>query len=90
MVQLTSFGILFSLWGAVTFVLAMLLVYRATVAMKEEAILFLDPAEAGFAADQNRIQRQLAHLKPYVWGLGTLSAGLFVAMGGWVTYAVLS
>ena len=41
-------------------------------------------------ANQNQIQRKLAHLRPYVWGLGTLSAGLLVVMAAVITFSVLA
>lgn len=90
MPNVTFFGMLFTVWGAITLALAMLLVYRATISMKEEDLLFLDPAEAGFAEHQVQIQSQLTHLRPYVLGLAALSAGLFVLMVAYVAFAVLA
>lgn len=88
--NLTFFGFLFTAWGVVTFGLGLLLVYRATVAMKEEDILFLNPAEASLVEGQNQIQRQLAQLRPYLLGLGVVSASLFVAMGAFITYSLFA
>lgn len=90
MFNFTFFGMLFALWSAVTFVLGMLLVYRATVSMKEEDLLFLDPAEAALADGQREIQARLRQLTPYVKMLSVSSVTLLVAMAGLVVYRVLA
>ncbi|MDX1982973.1 MAG: hypothetical protein SFV51_22070, partial [Bryobacteraceae bacterium] len=79
---------LFAAWGAVTAVLSLVLIYRATVSMKEEDLLFLDPAEAALASNQQQIQARLGHLAPYVRVLGAASAGLLVAMACVIVYRV--
>jgi hypothetical protein len=89
MLNFTLFGWLFVAWGAVTAVLSLLLIYRATVSMKEEDLLFLDPAEAGLAANQQQILAQLGHIAPYVRGFGAASAGLGALMIALIVYRVV-
>lgn len=90
MFNLTFFGVLFALWSTVTFLLGMLLVYRATVSMKEEDLLFLDPAEASLVEGQQQIQARLHQLSPYVKMLSVGSVTLLVAMFSVIVYEVVA
>jgi uncharacterized membrane-anchored protein YhcB (DUF1043 family) len=73
------------LWGIVTGILAVLLIYRSTVAMKEEDQLFLDAAQANLEKEQQEVRSRLARLAPYTTALAAASGVLLIACAGlWV------
>jgi hypothetical protein len=75
----------FIVWGAVTAVLAVLLIYRSTVSMKEDDQLFLDSAESNLEKEQKEVRKRLERLAPYTKILGATSGLLLVAMASlWV------
>ena len=88
MPNLTLLGWMFLAWGVVTGVLALLLIYRSVVGMKEDDQLFLDAAESRFEEEQHAILAKLEQIKPYVKGLGIASGGLLAAMISLVAYRV--
>lgn len=73
------------LWAAVTTILAVLLIYRSIVGMKQEGQLFLDPAEAGFETEQKQILTKLGRIGPAIKGLSIVSIALLLGVAGiWV------
>lgn len=73
------------LWAVITTILAVLLIYRAIVGMKQEGQLFLDPAETGFESEQKQILSKLDRLTPMITGLAIASVGLLIVIAGiWV------
>ena len=81
---LTAAGIA---WAAVTAILAVLLIYRSLIAMKEDDQLFLDSAQAALEHEQQQVQARLRRLAPYTKTLGALSGALLVAIAGLWLYA---
>ena len=73
-------------WGATMVALAGLLIYRSLVAMKEEDLLFLDPAEWQLEREQRLILSKLRRLTPYVKGLAVLSGALLAIIVGILIY----
>ena len=72
-------------WGVVTGILAVLLIYRSTISMKEEDQLFLDSAESNLQKEQQEVRSRLERLRPYTAILGVTSGVLLVASAGlWV------
>jgi hypothetical protein len=73
------------LWGVVTTALAVLLIYRSTISMKEEDQLFLDSAQSNLEKEQQEVRTRLARLTPYTAILSVTSGLLLVATAGlWV------
>jgi hypothetical protein len=73
------------IWGVVTGILAVLLIYRSTVSMKEDDQLFLDPAQSNLEKEQQEVRVRLQRLTPYTTGLSVASGALLVASAGlWV------
>lgn len=73
------------LWGAVTAVFAILMMYRSLIAMKEDDQLFLDPAESRLEQENRQRIERLNKLTPYTRGFGVASAALLIFMAGvWV------
>ena len=77
-------------WGAVTAALAVLLIYRSTVSMKEDDQLFLDPAQSNLEKEQQQVRQRLERLAPYTKILGATSGVLLVAMAGMWLYEQFS
>jgi hypothetical protein len=72
-------------WGVVTAILIVLLIYRSLVSMKEDDQLFLDSAESNLEIEQKQVRARLARLAPYTKILGATSGVLLVAIAGiWV------
>jgi hypothetical protein len=67
-------------WGGVTAVLAVLVIYRSLVAMKEDDQLFLDPAEWQLEREQQGILRELGRLTPFIKGVGAVSIVLLAVI----------
>ena len=85
MFGLSALTTIFLLWGVVTTALAILLIYRSTVSMKEDDQLFLDSAQSGLEKEQQEVRSRLERLRPYTAILGVTSGVLLVASAGlWV------
>lgn len=77
-------------WGSITAALALLLIYRQLVSMKEEDQLFLDPAEWQLESEQRAILTKLTKLSPFLKGLAVMSTALLIAIAGvWVYHGLL-
>lgn len=73
------------IWGVVTAILAVLLIYRSTISMKEDDQLFLDPAQSNMEQEQREVRMRLQKLSPYTTILGVTSGVLLaVSAGLWV------
>lgn len=74
------------LWGAITLVLIILLIYRSTLSMHEDDQLFLSEGESQLAQEQAELQQRMNKIQPFVRTCGALSALLLVVMAGWGIY----
>ncbi len=77
---LSALEILLILWAAVTVVFVGLLMYRSLVGMREEDTLILSAAEAKMEEEQRQILIRLGKIRPYLIGVGWLSAALLAAV----------
>jgi len=73
-------------WGAITLVLIVLLIYRSTLSMHEDDQLFLSEGENQLAQEQAELQQKMTKLQPFVRAFGALSALLLVVMAGYGIY----
>jgi hypothetical protein len=72
-------------WGAVTAVFVILMIYRSLFSMREDDQLFLNPGESLLEAEQTEIRHRIASVTPYTKGFGWTSAALGVVIAGvWV------
>jgi hypothetical protein len=78
------------LWGGLTLILVVLLIYRGTLTMHEDDQLFLDSAEAHMQKEQQDIINRMDRLTPWVRILGTCSVVLIVLIGGIFFYTNLT
>ena len=70
------------LWGVVTTALAVLLIYRSLISMKEDDQLFLDPAVSNLEKEQQQVRMRLERLAPYTKALGAASGLLLLGVAG--------
>jgi len=78
---------LFVVWGALTAVLVILLIYRGTLNMHEDDQLFLDEAESHIAREQQELIVKMNRIQPWVWIFGASSAVLIVVIAGMFVYS---
>jgi hypothetical protein len=72
-------------WGVITAVFAVLMLYRTLVSMREEDQLFLDPAESKMEAEQREVLTRLGRITPVVKAFGWASGLLLIAIGAlWI------
>jgi UDP-N-acetylmuramyl pentapeptide phosphotransferase/UDP-N-acetylglucosamine-1-phosphate transferase len=77
--------VLFSACGAVTVVLAILLIYRTTLSSKEDDQIFIDAAEHHHIEDQNELIARMTRLRMPIIVLTAISAILFLsAVSAWL------
>jgi hypothetical protein len=77
-------------WGILTAVLIILLIYRSTLAMHEDDQLFLSESESQMERDQIEIMQKLNKVTPIVKWLGAASGALILVIGGMALYQQLS
>jgi hypothetical protein len=73
-------------WGALTVVLILLLIYRGTLNMHEDDQLFLDEAQSHMAKEQEALLTRMSQLQPWVRIFGTCSALLIMVIAGLFVY----
>ncbi len=73
---------LLSVWGGLTLVLVVLLIYRGTLTMHEDDQLFLDNAEDHMQKEQEELLKKMNRITPWVRVLGTCSALLIFVIAG--------
>jgi hypothetical protein len=78
------------LWGALTAVLVVLLIYRSTLTMQEDDQLFLDESASGMAQEQAEIMSKLNKVTPFVKWLGAASGALILVIAGLAIYQGLN
>jgi hypothetical protein len=74
--------ILLIVWGALTVVLVLLLIYRSTLTLHEDDQLFLDEASANLRMEQEQLQLRMKRVTPYVRILGAASGLLILFIAG--------
>ena len=67
-------------WGVLTGILILLLIYRSTLTLHEDDQLFLDDASATMRAEQEELQVRMKRVTPYVRILGALSGVLILVI----------
>jgi hypothetical protein len=77
-------------WGVLTGVLVILLIYRSTLTMHEDDQLFLDESASGMAQEQAEIMAKLNRVTPFVKWLGAASGVLILVIAGLAIYQGLN
>jgi hypothetical protein len=90
MFGLSPLNAILILWGIVTALLIVLLIYRSMISMKEDDQLFLDSAQSNLEQEQREVRTRLERLAPYTKALGATSGLLLVGMAGLWLYQQFS
>lgn len=83
---MTMMTTLLIVWGAITLVLIILLIYRGTLTMHEDDQLFLDSAEDHMQREQQELLGKMERLTPWVRICGAGSAVLIAVIAGLALY----
>jgi hypothetical protein len=79
---MSTMMMLLIVWGVLTGVFILLLIYRSTLSMHEDDQLFLDDASASMRAEQELVQLRMRRVTPYVRILGAASGVLILVIAG--------
>lgn len=77
-------------WGVLTGVLVILLIYRSTLTMQEDDQLFLDDSASQMALEQTELMAKLNKVTPIVKWLGAASGVLILVIAGLAVYQGLN
>ena len=81
---------LLTVWGVLTAVLVILLIYRSTLTMQEDDQLFLDDTKSQMEIDQRELIAKVNKLNPFVKVLGAASGLMFLVIAGMFIYQGLN
>jgi hypothetical protein len=82
---LSPMVMLLIVWGAITLILVVLLIYRSTLVMHEDDQLFLSAGETQLQEEQTALLKKMDKIQPFVRVCGAVSVALLVVMAGmWV------
>ena len=79
-----------TLWGVLTGVLVVLLIYRSTLTMQEDDQLFLDDTKSTLEQEQRELIAKVNKLTPFVKILGAASGLMFLVIAGMFIYQGLN
>ncbi len=79
-----------TVWGVLTGVLVILLIYRGTLTMQEDDQLFLDDTKSQMQQDQAELIAKVNKINPFVKVLGAASGIMFLVIAGMFIYQGLN
>jgi len=86
---MTALVALLIVWGILTAVLVVLMIYRGTLTMHEDDQLFLDEAESHMEKEQAEIMNRADRVGPFIRIFGAASGVLIVVIAGvWFYQAI--
>jgi hypothetical protein len=77
-------------WGVLTGILIVLLIYRSTLTMQEDDQLYLSDSESHMQQEQTALLAKVNRLTPLVRGLGAVSGVLILVIAGMAIYTGLN
>ena len=77
-------------WGVLTGILIILLIYRSTLTMHEDDQLFLNESDTHMEQEQAEVLSKVNKIGPYVKVLGAVSGVLILVIAGIYLYQGLS
>ena len=77
-------------WGVLTAILVVLLIYRSTLTMHEDDQLFLDESESHMEQEQIELMQKVNKINPFVRWLGAASGLLILVIAGLFIYQGLN
>jgi hypothetical protein len=82
--------LMLTVWGVLTGVLIILLIYRSTLTMHEDDQLFLNESESHMEKEQVEILAKVNKINPFVKWLGAASGLLILVIAGMAIYTGLN
>ncbi len=79
---MSTLMMLLVVWGVLTALLVILLIYRSTLSMHEDDQLFLDDSSKNLREEQEALQVRMKKVTPWVRILGAASGVLIVVIAG--------
>ena len=87
---MSTLMMLLVVWGVLTVLLVLLLIYRSTLSMHEDDQLFLDDSSKNMREEQEALQIRMKKVTPWVRILGAASAVLILVIAGMAAYQQLN
>lgn len=87
---MSTIMLLLIVWGVLTGVLVLLLIYRSTLTLHEDEQLFLDEASANLRREQEELQVRMQRVNPYVRIFGAASVVLILIIAGMAVWQQLN
>ena len=87
---MSTLYMLLIVWGVLTTLLILLLIYRSTLSMHEDDQLFLDDSSKNMREEQEALQIRMKRVTPWVRVLGAASAVLILVIAGLAAWQQLS
>ena len=81
---------LITIWGALTAILVVLLIYRSTLSMHEDDQLFLSNPDSPMHTEQTELLEKMNKLRPMLKVFGTASGAMILVIGVVFVYQSLS
>jgi hypothetical protein len=88
--RMSPMGWMFTVWGVLTGVLVILLIYRSTLTMQEDDQLFLDDTKSTMEQEQAELMQKVNKINPFVKVLGAASGLMFLILAGMFIYQGLN
>lgn len=79
---MSTLMMLLIVWGVLTVVLVLLLIYRSTLSMHEDDQLFLDESSKNMREEQEALMVRMNRVTPWCRILGAASAVLILVIAG--------
>jgi uncharacterized membrane-anchored protein YhcB (DUF1043 family) len=83
-------GWMATVWGVLTGLLVILLIYRSTLTMQEDEQLFLDDTKSALEQEQAELMQKVNKINPFVKILGAASGLMFLVLAGMFIYQGLN
>ncbi len=77
-------------WGILTTILIVLLIYRSTLTIHEDDSLYLNESESHMEKEQSEILAKMRKITPIVKVLGALSGAMILVIAGLFLYQGLT
>jgi uncharacterized membrane-anchored protein YhcB (DUF1043 family) len=87
---MSPLGWMATVWGVLTGVLVILLIYRSTLTMQEDEQLFLDDTKSALEQEQAELMQKVNKINPFVKVLGAASGIMFLVLAGMFIYQGLN
>lgn len=87
---MSPMGWMATVWGVLTGILVILLIYRSTLTMQEDDQLFLDDTKSALEQEQAELMQKVNKINPFVKILGAASGLMFLVLAGMFIYQGLN